>query len=301
MKFYIISKVLYGLTQFFLIAGLLNSCATTSAPTPHNAALEKYPELPLILDGKGLFVVSKSQAAQLKIKSVKVSDWLFKDGGELVDRDRHGLFEYDVSGNISEFSGHKDRKGYIKNEYIYVDDNLFEMKFYVKTEDGLNYMGKETFKYFDGDRSESILFDNSGNIKFRKKFVYDTAGNNVEISISDGNGNGIGVRTKRFDKFGNIFEKVTGNVKEVYSYDKHKIIISRLMQNNQLHSTREYTFDNNWNLLSYLRKSGNGEFWDRFTYKYNADALPIEKIWSRKEFVVQDPYQLTKYSYQHFK
>lgn len=301
MKFFNISKVLYGLTQFFLIAGLLNSCATTSAPTPHNAALEKYPELPLILDGKGLFVVSKSQAAQLKIKSVKVSDWLFKDDGKLVDRDIHGLFEYDVSGNISEFSGHMDRKGYIKNEYIYVDDNLFEMKFYVKTEDGLNYRGKHSFKYFDGNRSESILFDNSGDIKFRKKFVYDTAGNNVEISISDGNGNAIGARTKKFDEFGNIFEKVTGNVKEVYSYDKHKIIISRLMQNNQLHSTREYTFDNNWNLLSYLRKSGNGEFWDRFTYKYNADALPIEMIWSRKEYAVQDPYQLTKYSYQHFK
>jgi hypothetical protein len=296
-----ISQLLYRVAQFVVIAGLLNSCATTSVPTPHNAALEKYPELPLILDGKGLFVVSKSQAAQQKIKSVKVNDWLFKDDGELVDRDRHGFFEYDVSGNISEFSGHKDRTGYIKNEYIYVDDNLFEMKFHVKTEDGLNYMGKESFKYFDGDRSESIIFDNSGNIKGRKKFMYDTDGNNVEISANDANGNAIGTRTKKFDEFGNIIEKVTGNEKEVYSYAKHKVLISRLLQNNQLHSTSEYTFDNNWNLQSYLRKSGNGEFWDRFTYKYNADGLPIEKVWSRKEYVVQDPFQLTKYSYQFFK
>jgi hypothetical protein len=295
-----VSKLLFRLVQFFVIAALLSNCATTSVPTPHNSALEKYPELPVILDGKGLFAISKSQAAQLKIKSVKVSDWLFEGDGELVDRDRHGFFEYDISGNISEFSGHKDRKGYIKNEYIYADDNLFEIKFYVKTKDGLNYIGKESFKYIDGDRSESIVFDNSGNIKGQKKFVYDTAGNNIEISLNDANGNAIGARTKKFDEFGNIIEKVTGNVKEVYSYDKHKISISRLMQNNQLHSTSEYTFDNNWHLLSYLRKSGNGEFWDRFTYKYNADALPIEKIWSRKEYVVQDPYQLTKYSYQFF-
>ena len=279
-----------------------SSLATTSGPTPHNAALEKYPELPVILDGKGLFVVSKSHAAQLKIKSVKVSDWLFKDDGELVDRDRHGFFEYDVSGNISEFSGHKDQAGYIKNEYIYVDDNLFEMKYYIKTEDGMNYVGKISFKYFDGDRSESINFDNSGNIKTRKKFMYDTASNNVEISVYDANGNAIGKGVKKFDDFGNIIEKVAGNAKKIYSYDKRKIIISHLNQNNQLHSTIEYTFDNNWNLLTYLRKSGDGEYWDKFSYKYNADALPVEKVWSRKEtFIVQDPYELTKYSYQHFK
>jgi hypothetical protein len=301
MRFPNISKLLYGLAQFFVIAGLLNSCATTSVSTPHNAALEKYPELPVILDGKGLFVVSKNQAAQLKIKSVKVSDWSFEDDGELVDRNSHGFFEYDISGNISEFSGHKDQAGYFKNEYIYVDDNLFEMKFYIKTEDGMNYVGKISFKYFDGDRSESIYFDNSGNIKTRKKYMYDTASNNVEISVYDATGNAIGKGVKKFDEFGNIIEKVAGNAKQIYSYDKRKIIISHLNQNNQLHSTIEYTFDNNWNLLTYLRKSGDGEYWDKFTYKYNADALPIEKVWSRKEFLVQDPYQLTKYSYQHFK
>ena len=301
MKFCNVSKELYGLAQFFLIAGLLNSCATTSVSTPHNAALEKYPELPVILDGKGLFEVSKSQAAQLKIKSAKVSDWLFNDDGKLVDRDRHGFFEYNISGNISEFSGHKDRKGHIKNEYIYADNNLSEMKFYLKTEDGLNYICKESFKYFDGDQSESIVFDNIGDIKARKEFEYDTAGNNIEIHLFDANGNTIGTMTKKFDEFGNILEKVAGNVKEVYSYDKRKITISRLTQNSQLHSTSEYKFDNNWNLLTYLRKSGDGEFWDRFTYKYNANALPVEKVWSRKEYLVQDPYQLTKYSYQHFK
>ena len=261
----------------------------------------KYPELPNILDGKGLFPVSKSQAAQLKIKSAKVSDWLFNDDGELVDRDRHSFFEYDISGNISGFSGHKDQKGYIKYEYLYANNNLFEEKYYIKTEDEWKFIAKESFKYFDGDQSESIVIDNIGNIKGRKEFVYDTAGNNVEISLNDANGNTIGTMTKKFDEFGNILEKVAGNVKEVYSYDKHKITISRLTQNNQLHSTSEYTFDNNWNLLTYLRKSGDGEFWDRFTYKYNADALPIEKVWSRKEYLVQDPYQLTKYSYQHFK
>ena len=301
MKFCNISKVLYGLARFFLIAGLLSSCATTSVSTPHNSALEKFPELPVILDGKGLFGVSKSQAAQLKIKSAKVSDWLFNDDGKLLDRDRHGFFEYDISGNISEFSGHKDRKGHIKNEYIYADKNRSEMKFYIKTEDGLNYIGKESFKYFDGDQNESIVFDNIGDIKARKEFVYDAAGNNVEIHLFDANGKTMGTMTKKFDEFGNIFEKVIGNVKEVYSYDKRKITISRLTQNSQLHSTSEYTFDNNWNLLTYLKKSGDGEFWDRFTYKYNANALPVEKVWSRKEYLVQDPYQLTKYSYQHFK
>lgn len=131
--------------------------------------------------------------------------------------------------------------------------------------------------------------------------MYDTASNNVEISVYDANGNAIGKGVKKFDDFGNIIEKVAGNAKKIYSYDKRKIIISHLNQNNQLHSTIEYTFDNNWNLLTYLRKSGDGEYWDKFTYKYNADALPIEKVWSRKEFLVQDPYQLTKYSYQHFK
>lgn len=301
MKFCNISNMLYGLARFFVIAGLLNSCATTSVPTPHNVALEKYPELPVILDGKGLFVVSKNQAAQLKIKSVKVSDWLFEDDGQLVDRDRHGFFEYDISGNISEFSGHKDQAGYIKNEYLYADNNLIEKKYYIKTEDEWKFIAKESFKYIDGDRSESIVFDISGNIKRRRKFMHDTAGNNVKISLNDANGNAIGTMTKKFDEFGNILEEVTRNGKKVYSYDNHKIIISHLMQNGQLHSTYEYTFDNNWNLLTYLRKSGDGQFWDRFTYKYNANALPVEKVWSRIEYIVQDPYQLTKYSYQHFK
>jgi len=73
------------------------------------------------------------------------------------------------------------------------------------------------------------------------------------------------------------------------------------MPNNQLHSTIEYLFDSEWNLISYLRKSPDGEYWDKFSYKYNSESLPIEKVWSRKEMILQDPYQLTKYAYDFVK
>lgn len=301
MKFFNIFKWSYGLSQFILIAALLSSCATTSVAIQHNTANEKYPQLPVILDGKGLFVVSKKKASRLKIKSVKVSDWSFGDKGKLVDRNRSGLFEYDNTGNILEFSGHKDRVGYIKTKFIYIDNNLSERRLNIKTEHGFKHVSKKSFNYIDSRQEEIILFDNNGVIKARRKLVYDAAGNNIKIHDQDANGNDIGTITKKFDKFGNILEKKARNGKVIYSYDRYKITVSQLMQNNQLHSTTEYTFDKDWNLLSYLRKSGNREYWDRFTYKYNADAVPIEKVWSRKEFIVQDPYQLTKYSYQHFK
>jgi hypothetical protein len=301
MKFFNIFKWSYVLSQFILVAGLLSSCATTSVPIQHNAANEKYPQLPVILDGKGLFVVSKKKATHLKIKSVKVSDWLFEDKGGLVDRNRLGFFKYDNSGNILVFSGHKDKIGYIKTEFIYIDNNLSEKKLHIKAEGGFKHVTKKSFSYVDERQSEIIVFDNSGVIKGKGKFVYDSAGNNIEMQSQDANGNDIGTITKKFDKFGNVLEEDAGNGKVIYSYDKHKITVTQLMQNNQLHSTTEYTFDKDWNLLSYLRKSGNGEYWDRFTYKYNADALPIEKVWSRRELIVQEPYQLTKYSYQYFK
>lgn len=298
MKFF---KWSYGLIQLFVVAGLLGGCATTSAQIQQNSANEKYPQLPVMLDGKGLFVVSKKKASRLKIKSAKVSDWSFGDKGKLVDRNRSGLFEYDISGNILEFSGHKDRVGYIKTEFIYIDNNLSERRLNIKIKNGFKHASKRSFNYIDDRQEEIIIFDNNGVIKSRRKFVYDAAGNNIEIHHQDANGNVIGTITNKFDKFGNVIENSAGNGKIIYSYDKHKVTVSYLIQNGKLNRTTEYTFDKDWNLLSYIRRSGNGGYWDRFTYKYNSDALPIEKVWSRKEFIVQDPYQLTKYSYQYFK
>lgn len=292
--------------------------ATTQKPIPLNAALMKYPQLPRILDGKGLFVVSKSQASQLKIKSVKVSDWLVKDDGKLVDRNRVGNFEYDVSGNILEFSGQKDQSGNIKIEYIYTDNNLSEKILSIKTEEGFKYVAKESFEYVNGRQTVGTIFDNTDKIKIRKKYMYDSSGNNNEIHHYDTNGKIIEKITKMFDEYGNVIEKIMGNVKETYSYDKHKITVFRLTQNNDLLGSIEYIFNKEWYLLSYFRKSGyrksagryvdgffgllekfTYKYWDKFTYAYNADALPIEKVWSRKEMLIQDPYQLTKYSYQY--
>ncbi len=62
----------------------------------------------------------------------------------------------------------------------------------------------------------------------------------------------------------------------------------------------EYSFDDDNNLKSYYRESVSGSFWDRFTYTLNEKGLPIEKVWSRREFVLQEPYELTKYSYEYF-
>lgn len=284
-----------------ITSDMITSLATNQKPISLIAALMKYPQLPIILDGKGLFVVSKNQASQLKIKSVKVSDWLVKDDGKLVDRNRAGNFKYDVSGNILEFSGHKDQSGNIKIEYIYTGNNLSEKKLNIKAEEGFKYVAKESLEYANGRQTVGTIFDSTDKIKIRKKYMYDSSGNNNEIHHYDAIGKKIGKITKIFDKYGNVIEKIMGNVKEKYSYDKYKVTVFRLTQNNDLHSSIEYTFNKEWYLLSYLRKSGDGEYWDKFTYKYNADAHLIEKVWSRKEMIVQDPFQLTKYSYQHFK
>lgn len=294
----IVSRKLVQITTI-LATLLITSCATITMDKK-NTASEKYPKIPEMLDGKGIFILDKKMAANLKVKSIKFSDWLFQESGGLKNRNRFGQSEYNKHGKILLFSGHRDQVGRIKTEFLYSNNNLSTKKLNIIVKGKPKLISKKTFIYIDGKQSEATAFNESGEIKAKNKFLYNEDGNNVEIQYQDKNGGYIASIKNKFDKFGNILEEKGGGKTILYSYDNHTITIFNLVGDEKLHSKIEYVFDSKWNLSSYTRASGDGNYWDKFTYKYNNNLLPIEKVWSRKEFIVQDPYQLTKYSYQYY-
>jgi hypothetical protein len=266
-------------------------------------------EPPKNLDRRGFFVLTPHKVQELRVKSITASDWLYEEDGKLKDRQRGAYVEYDELGRLIRFTGHVDEKGYMEIEYQYdTEGRILEEKMFSRSGETRELAVRALFDYGNPKLKEQMVYDGSGATLGSSRFTLDDAGRVEKAEKLDvASGDVIAEAKRTYDRKGNFIEEYGEAGRTAYSLENNVLTVSRyagprgLMSEGELHSVEEYTFDEHGNLLSFLRKSGDGSFWDRFTYTLDAQGLPVEKIWSRLEYVLQDPYELTKYSYEFYK
>ena len=266
-------------------------------------------EPPKNLDRKGLFVLTPHKVRELQVKSITTSDWLYEKDGRLTDRQRGAYVEYDELGRLIRFTGHVDQKGHMEVEYQYdKESRILEEKVFSKKGEVRELAVRAVFDYGNPKSKEQTVYDGQGAMVSRARFSFDDAGRVAKIEKLDVATRDVLAEAKRtYDKQGNFVEELGAAGRTAHSLENNVLAVSRyagpkgLFSKGTLHSVEQYTFDERVNLLSFFRKSGDGSFWDRFVYKLNERGLPVEKVWSRLEYVLQDPYELTKYSYEFYK
>lgn len=266
-------------------------------------------ETPKNLDRKGLFVLTPHKVRELQVKSITTSDWLYEKDGRLTDRQRGTYVEYDELGRLIRFTGHVDQKGHIEVEYQYdKEGRILEEKVFSKKGEVRELAVRAIFDYGNPRSKEQAVYDGDGAMVSRTRFSLDDAGRVAKIEKLDvASGDVLAEAKRTYDKKGNFVEEYGAAGRTAHSLENNVLTVSKyagpkgVMSKGTLHSVEQYTFDDAGNLLSFFRKSGDGSFWDRFTYKLGEQGLPVEKIWSRLEYVLQDPYELTKYSYESYK
>ena len=272
---------------------------TASEVSPH------YPEEPKELDRKGLFALPEFRAARLNVKRVVTSDWLYDKNG-LADRKRGFRIEYDSSGRLIKYSGDMDQRGPVELEYAYAEGKLVEEKHFSPARPGAKrtLLGKIVYDYSKPKTKVRVIYNAEGEVQNKVRYIYDDEDLIVTIEALDpSNDEPLGAITRAYDKYGNMIREASPGGLRVYSYEVNVLTVStysgQTQEKKYLHSTKAYTFDTEGNLVSYQRTSGDGNYWDKFTYSNDKQGLPKEKTWSRKEFILQDPYELTRYSYEY--
>jgi len=265
----------------------------------------QYPEEPKELDRKGLFALPEFLAARLKVKSVVTEDWLHDKNG-LTDRKRGFRVEYDPSGRLIKYSGDTDQRGPVDVEYSYAEGKLVEEKYFSPAKPGTErtLLGKIVYDYSKPKTKMRVIYNAEDEVQNKVRYIYDDADRIVTIEVLDpSNDEPLGAMVRAYDSSGNLIREVSPGGLRVYSYESNVLTVStysgQTPEKEYLHSTMAYTFDTEGNLVSYQRTSGDGDYWDKFTYSNDKQGLPKEKTWSRKEFILQDPYELTRYSYEY--
>jgi hypothetical protein len=117
-------------------------------------------------------------------------------------------------------------------------------------------------------------------------------------------GTPMGIVKREYDEAGNLIKEYPMVGVNIYSYQDNILTISSygtpFPMDNALLNKKEYGFDDNGNMISYSITAADSSYWNRFTYIYDEQGLPIEKTWSRFELILQAPYELTKYSYEYY-
>lgn len=268
-----------------------------STPAQQFSASKQYPPIPEDINGKGYFKLAKNIIVKNEITKVITNDFIYDDNGKLTKRNRQHVLTYS-NGDLISSSGHKDQSGDVSYKYIYDKKrNLIEEHQY----QGLDITAEPAIKIFYkniGDKTSSKeAFNNEGILVGRETFKYDKNNNNSEISIFGENNQLRYKIIKSYDVFNNLIVRKKSNITSYYSYKGNTVTISVKFPDGTIHSIHIYTFNKNNTIDSYLRTSGDGGYWDKYVYSYNENGLPIIKVHSKKEFIIQDPYELTKYEY----
>ena len=263
-------------------------------------------EAPKHLDRKGFFVLAPDKARELRIKSVSTSDWRYAEGGGLEPQPGGASVEFDEAGRLVRFSGQIDQGPYIEVEYRYDSaGRLIEEQAYTKTASGREPLARFAFDLTRPGRKEQSVYDASGALVAKIRFFLDRAGRIQRIEKLDAaSGKSMASARRQYDPAGNFVEEHGNAGRTTHTLEKGVLTVSDysgpsvLMYKGKLHMVEQYTFDAQGNMLVFYRQSGDGSFWDRFSYKLDERGLPVEKVWSRLEHVKQDPYGLTRYTYE---
>ncbi|MDO8291340.1 MAG: hypothetical protein Q7T29_00530 [Gallionella sp.] len=298
-------KLLVVVGKIVLALSLLSNVAAQAEGEKTKLDMEP----PKHLDRKGLFVLTPHKVRELQVKSITTSDWLCEKDGRLTDRQQGAYVEYDELGRLIRFTGHVDQRGHMEVEYQYdKEGRILEEKVFSKKGEVRELAVRAVFDYGNPRSKEQTVYDGQGAMVSRARFSFDDAGRVAKIEKLDVATRDVLAEAKRtYDKQSNFVEELGAAGRTAHSLENNVLAVSRyagpkgLFSKGTLHSVEQYAFDERGNLLSFFRKSGDGSFWDRFTYKLDEQGLPVEKIWSRLEYVLQDPYELTKYSYEFYK
>lgn len=264
-----------------------------------------HPGQPDELDGKGFHALDPGLAQELRVRRVTTSDWLCEEGGGLMDRGRGVRVEYDRNGRLVHFAGHVDQGGDAERERTFDGEFVSEERFFEGLGAAREALGRIVHRR-TAPRMEELEFLNpEGEVVGKGRIVEDEAGRKVRYESLDPDGGEVLAEMRyRYDASGNLVEEAGAGRLVRYAFDGRTLTVSRYegdqAARRNLHSTMRYTFDERGRLLSYHRASGDGSYWDRFDYRYDERGLPIEKTWSRLELVLQEPYEVTRYAYEHF-
>lgn len=294
-------RIIIALPVFYLcLSSVLSGCINIkneSTPAQQFGASKQYPPIPEDINRKGYFKIPKNIIEKNKITKVITNDFIYDDNGKLTKRNRQHVLTYN-NGDLISSSGHKDQSGDVSYKYIYDKKrNLIEEHQY----HGLNITVEPTVKIFykniGNEKVSKEVFNNEGVSLGRETFKYDKNNNNSEISIFGTNNQLRYKIIKSYDAFNNLIVRKKSNIATYYSYRDNTVTILVKLPDGTIHSSHKYTFNKNNTIDSYLRTSGDGGYWDKYVYSYNENGLPISKVHSKKEFIIQDPYELTKYEY----
>lgn len=279
---------------------LLTACSATESPagTPPRQAEPK------ALDGKGLFQLDATVVREQRVRRVVTSDWLYEDG-RLVDRGRGVTLEFDPQGNLVHFAGPGDSGRPVEFEYDYDGELLLEQRIFLGLGDAREYSGHVRHRYPDPRTELRELFDAEDQLFRRKRVEKDEQGLPVRMEVAEGESGKFLLATEwHHDQDGNLWDMQEPERLTTYSFEGSTLTVQLYTGNRpsteELQETRQYTFDERGLLLSFRRESGDGSFWDRFDYRHDEDGLPIEKTWSRLEYELQEPYEVTRYRYERF-
>jgi hypothetical protein len=262
-------------------------------------------EPPKHLDRKGFFVLAPDRARELRVKSISTSDWRYATGGALEPVPGGAIAEYDESGRLVRFSGQIDQGPNAEVEYRYDSaGRLIEEQAYAKTASGREPIVRFVFDLSQPGRKQQSVYNAGGTLVAKVRFWLDRDGRITRFEQQDAVSGKSGAYGRRdYDAAGNFIEERDYAGRTTYALDKGVLTVtdyagpSVLMYKGKLQRIEQYTFDGQGDLLSFYRQSGDGSFWDRFTYKLDERGLPLESTWSRLEYVKQDPYALTRYTY----
>lgn len=266
-------------------------------------------EPPNDLDGKGLFVLTPHKVRELQVKSITTSDWLYDIDGRHTDRQRGAYVQYDELGRLIRFTGQTYRGDHVEVECQYdKEGRILEQKLFSKGGEVRKLAVRGVFDYVNPRVMEKVVYGRDGALVSRTRHSLDDAGRVAKMEELDpASGDVLAEGKRTYDKKGNFVDEYGAEGRTAHSFENNVLTVSNYvgskgwMSKGTLSSVKEYTFDDRGNLLSFFRKSGDGSFWDRFSYKLDGQGLPVEKIWSKLEYILQDPYELTKYSYEFYK
>lgn len=279
---------------------LLTACSATGSQT--GSAL--YPDEPNPLDGEGLFLLDAKLVREQRVRRVSTSDWLYGEGG-LQERGRVATLEFDSQGRLVRYSGRIENGQPAEIESSYDGALLLEQRFFKGIGPAREHTGTTRYQHPDPRTELRELIDPEGHVFMRKRVERNEQGRPVRLAFSEGEaGEFTPVVEWHHDDLGNLRDLLEPERLTTYSFDGSTLTV-RLYSGNRpttegLQETRQYTFDERGLLLSFRRESPDGSFWDRFDYRLDEAGLPIEKTWSRLAYVLQEPYEVTRYRYERF-
>jgi len=226
-------------------------------------------------------------------KTISIEEFVYNDIGKIERQDYkdetgnlkfYKKFEYDENGNCIKTIEYSDNDEIqVSFEYDY-DTNNNQIKAIERTADDEIWDWTEIVIELINNLKVWISKDSKG------KVIHKTEENLLEHSEKRFNdkGNLYELHFKKYDQENRLVEKVITDAnrnekeKHIYEYQGQKEIGKYILKGSII-KTEENTYDNNKNLLNYIRKDSNGNCLEWYGFEYDKFGNKIKYFWGLEE------------------